>query len=365
MVVTDDQDTRLVLYQAASQHWAHAEQIRWTLLYNYLMASTILLLAWATVFASSSSHPKVQVVFAAAGAALSALWVALGARATAFVSMYTETGRSLEPSPEPLAGEVARVGPFAAAARHRSSMTGVGRFAPSHLVLWFVPTLFLVVYLGLLYLSIRDALRPNLVIPGWSVILAALIVLGFAALSLRDTFRLAHGSRPAPGYCFHCGSALTVKPSSGRDRLTCTGCGRVHYPQLIVGAGAIVERKGKLLLLKRAQPPFAGLWGLPGGHVEADENPKIVAAREVFEETGLRVTAHDLAGAFFFDDHPRGSGVFLVYHCQSLGGDPAPTSEAAQVSFFAPSEVPTELAGGGHRAAVGAWAQQHVEVKGA
>jgi len=364
MVLTDDQDTRLALYQAASQHWAHAEQIRWTLLYNYLMASTILLLAWATVFASNSSHPIVQFVFAAAGAILSALWVALGARATGFVSMYSATGRSLEPLPEQLAGEVARVGPFAAAARHRSSMTGVGRFAPSHFVLWLVPTLFLVVYLALLYLSIRDALRPKLVIPGWSVILAALIVLGFAARWLRDTFRLAHGSHPAPGYCFHCGSALTVKPSPGRDRLTCTGCGRVHY-RPIVGAGAIVERTGKLLLLKRAQPPFAGLWGLPGGHVEAHENPKDAAEREVLEETGLRVTAHDLAGAFFFDDHPCGSGVFLVYHCQSLGGDPAPTSEAAQVSFFGPSEVPTELAGGGHRAAVGAWVQQHTKVGGA
>jgi hypothetical protein len=40
------------LYQAASEQWAHAEQIRWTLLYNYLTASMILLLAWTTVFAA-------------------------------------------------------------------------------------------------------------------------------------------------------------------------------------------------------------------------------------------------------------------------------------------------------------------------
>src|SRR5437870_6750726 len=119
----NDEATRDTLYQAASQHWAHAEQIRWTLLYNYLMASTILLLAWATVFASSTGArlPRyIQAGLAAAGALLSALWVALGARATGFVSMYAATGRGLEPQlpilpgPDPVA-----VGPFASASQHR------------------------------------------------------------------------------------------------------------------------------------------------------------------------------------------------------------------------------------------------------
>ena len=50
------EEWRASLYQAAVQHWSHAEQVRWTLLYNYLMASTILLLAWATVFASAVPH---------------------------------------------------------------------------------------------------------------------------------------------------------------------------------------------------------------------------------------------------------------------------------------------------------------------
>jgi len=76
------------LYQTASQQWAHAEQIRWTLLYNYLMASTIPLLAWSAVFASaddSSEKAVVLVLLAVGGTALSALWVALGLRATGFV----------------------------------------------------------------------------------------------------------------------------------------------------------------------------------------------------------------------------------------------------------------------------------------
>jgi hypothetical protein len=67
--------TQVSVYQAASQHWAHAEQIRWTLLYNYLMASTILLLAWATIFGAQSSgqvRHSILAALAAAGAGLSA-----------------------------------------------------------------------------------------------------------------------------------------------------------------------------------------------------------------------------------------------------------------------------------------------------
>ena len=82
-------DSQAVVYQVASQHWAHAEQIRWTLLYNYLMASTILLLAWATVFASSvNARRLVLLALSVAGVVLSSVWVALGARATSFVRAY-------------------------------------------------------------------------------------------------------------------------------------------------------------------------------------------------------------------------------------------------------------------------------------
>jgi hypothetical protein len=83
------------LYQTASQQWTHAEQIRWTLLYNYLMASTILLLAWSAVFAPSDHSFEKAVVLALlafAGISLSALWVALGLRATGFVRRYAAAG---------------------------------------------------------------------------------------------------------------------------------------------------------------------------------------------------------------------------------------------------------------------------------
>ena len=59
---------------------------------------------------------------------------------------------------------------------------------------------------------------------------------------------------------------------------------------LIVVAGALVERGG-LLVAQRARPPeLAGLWELPGGKVAPGESDGAALARELREELGIEVT---------------------------------------------------------------------------
>lgn len=97
--MNQDTDNRSVLYQTASLHWQHAETLRWTLLYNYLVASTILLLAWAAVFAAKPKmhgRTSILVILAAMGAFSSCLWWALGARANGFAEVYREIAKQLE-----------------------------------------------------------------------------------------------------------------------------------------------------------------------------------------------------------------------------------------------------------------------------
>ncbi|MBI1930490.1 hypothetical protein HYR99_40380 [Candidatus Poribacteria bacterium] len=153
----DPAQSRMTVYQVAAQQWAHAEQIRWTLLYNYLMASTILLLAWATVFTSNQPlRGVILAILAIGGTFLSVLWVALGARASGFVAMYARVGVTLEDSIQPpdLATGVNIQGPFTSAKDHRQAINGIARLVPSRFVVSCVPGMFAILYVFLTFISL-------------------------------------------------------------------------------------------------------------------------------------------------------------------------------------------------------------------
>jgi 8-oxo-dGTP diphosphatase len=81
-------------------------------------------------------------------------------------------------------------------------------------------------------------------------------------------------------------------PSSARRRIV-----RLVAPRYVVGAVAIVRDSeaagsGRLLLLR--QPPDRG-WNLPAGLLKHHERPAAGAARELFEESGIRVDPDDLS----------------------------------------------------------------------
>ncbi|MBI3859439.1 MAG: NUDIX hydrolase [Thaumarchaeota archaeon] len=68
-----------------------------------------------------------------------------------------------------------------------------------------------------------------------------------------------------------------------------------QYPtRPLVGAGAVVHRRHKVLLIRRKFPPNEGLWALPGGLVEIGEKVESAVLREVKEETGLKVSLERL-----------------------------------------------------------------------
>lgn len=52
--------------------------------------------------------------------------------------------------------------------------------------------------------------------------------------------------------------------------------------------GAIVtDEVGRVLLVRRANPPAQGMWSIPGGRVEPGEADEQAVVRELLEETGL------------------------------------------------------------------------------
>lgn len=56
-----------------------------------------------------------------------------------------------------------------------------------------------------------------------------------------------------------------------------------------MGCGVAVFRDGRLLLIRRARPPEAGCWSLPGGKVDLWERVEAAARRETSEEVGLKL----------------------------------------------------------------------------
>jgi ADP-ribose pyrophosphatase YjhB (NUDIX family) len=70
----------------------------------------------------------------------------------------------------------------------------------------------------------------------------------------------------------------------------------------------------KVLLIRRAAPPFKGRWAIPGGYVQPDESLDEAALRELEEETGLRDVY--LEQLYTFGDpqrDPRGRVITVAY----------------------------------------------------
>jgi len=109
-------------------------------------------------------------------------------------------------------------------------------------------------------------------------------------------------------------------------------------------AGAIVrDDDGRVLLVRRGTDPGRGLWSVPGGRVEEGESAAAAAAREVREETGLRIRVDSLAGVVERDG--LGGVVYVIedFHARpASGADPRAVragDDADEVGWFAPGEL--------------------------
>ncbi|MGQ9572992.1 MAG: NUDIX hydrolase [Dehalococcoidia bacterium] len=103
-----------------------------------------------------------------------------------------------------------------------------------------------------------------------------------------------------PRFCPNCGGHLSERllETEERPRLVCDQCQRILYLNPKVVAGAIIERGGRLLLLRRSIEPRSGTWTFPAGYMEVDETAEEAAAREVEEEVGLKVKPGPLVGVY-------------------------------------------------------------------
>ncbi len=144
-------------------------------------------------------------------------------------------------------------------------------------------------------------------------------------------------------YCFYCGTPLErVGEAEGHVRLVCPTCHAKFYKNPIPAVAALVVKGEELLLVKRAAPPLVGSWCLPGGFIESGEDVSEALARELYEETGLRVKSSRLVNVIsYVDENPEGKGVIIIgYRVEAFEGNPRPGDDAQEVKFFPLTDLP-------------------------
>lgn len=141
-------------------------------------------------------------------------------------------------------------------------------------------------------------------------------------------------------FCLRCGAALEAAECFGRIRPVCPQCGWIYFPDPKVAAAVLVEQDGRVLLARRVNEPFRGLWTLPAGFVDAGEDPARAAERECLEETGLIVRAISVLDVVAGREHPRGADFVIVYKAEVTGGELACGDDADAVDWFPRNHLP-------------------------
>jgi len=143
-----------------------------------------------------------------------------------------------------------------------------------------------------------------------------------------------------PKFCALCGGELALKHDGERLRPLCLSCGYVAYLNPAPSVAAILQRDGRVLLVKRNIEPGRGLWSLPGGFIEAGESIEQAVQREVEEETGLHCRAPLLLDAQAVLGGFYGDILVLCYVSRDFDGEIHPGGDASEARFFALDDLP-------------------------
>ena len=160
--------------------------------------------------------------------------------------------------------------------------------------------------------------------------------------------------------CPRCGAEL----GGDAARLACDACGFIVYASSKPTAGALCVDNGRVLLARRAHPPFQGFWDIPGGFLNEGEDPLDGLRRELREETGLEVEPERFLGIWmdrYGGDSTAEATLNLYWTVRVVSGDAAPADDVSELRWFNPDELPApnELAFENVPLVLAAWRDEH------
>lgn len=111
---------------------------------------------------------------------------------------------------------------------------------------------------------------------------------------------------------------------------------RLFQDQFLIGVtGVIFNEKKEVLLFKHSYRQTA--WSLPGGYIKAKEHPEEGLAREIEEESGLKVEIHHQLRLRTDRDSARLDITLIGTY---ISGTFTPSTEVTQGKFFSPKDLP-------------------------
>lgn len=142
-------------------------------------------------------------------------------------------------------------------------------------------------------------------------------------------------------FCPKCGGRLGYRLIGERERLVCDACSYTMYENPIVGVAAIVRKNDTILLGRRAAgTSYSGLWCIPCGYVEYDEDIRDAVTREFREETGLIIEPGQVYAVLSNFHNPAVHTVGVWFEAQVTGGVLCPGDDLDQAAYFALEDIP-------------------------
>jgi 8-oxo-dGTP pyrophosphatase MutT (NUDIX family) len=108
-----------------------------------------------------------------------------------------------------------------------------------------------------------------------------------------------------------------------------------------VAAGILFLRDRQVLMVR---PTYKGFWDLPGGYVEVGESPRGAAAREVWEELGIKVKPGALLVVDWAPTESEGDKILFLFLGPRFSEDvrfSLSTDEVAEARYVGENELDT------------------------